>query len=274
MKNRNINLDIIRCCAFFLLVSIHFFLNTGFYNTVVDCNRMYIAMGIRTISMLCIPLFLILTGYLKVEKEYNKKYYSSLIKIIFVYILSMIFNYTFFHYYEQGNLTFASLIQDIFSFKDSAWYIDMYIGLYLLSPFLNKIFLNSSVKEQKILIVSLFFIVSIPSVLNIWNFNYGLEWFKHPYMDSNYLKLIPNWWGLLYPLLYYFIGCYIKKNNIEIKTKKVCILFIASILISTLFNIYRSYNSVFCCYTFTDWRKLPKRYIINSFCYFNDKIEI
>lgn len=274
MKNRNINLDIIRCCAFFLLVSIHFFLNTGFYNTVVNCNRMYMAMGIRTISMLCIPLFLILTGYLKVEKEYNKKYYSSLIKIIFVYILSMIFNYTFFHYYEQGNLTFASLIQDIFSFKDSAWYIDMYIGLYLLSPFLNKIFLNSSVKEQKILIVSLFFIVSIPSVLNIWNFNYGLEWFKHPYMDSNYLKLIPNWWGLLYPLLYYFIGCYIKKNNIEIKTKKVCILFIASILISTLFNIYRSYNSVFCCYTFTDWRKLPKRYIINSFCYFNDKIEI
>lgn len=253
IKKRNINLDIIRDIAFFLLVSIHFFLNTGFYETAVNCNRMYVAVALRTISMLCIPLFLILTGYLKLEKEYNKKYYSSLIKIIIIYILSMIVNYTFFHYWENKNLFFRSMINDILSFRDSAWYIDMYIGLFLLSPFLNKLFLNLSTKEQKILIISLFAIVTLPTLLNIWNFNHGLQWFKHPSMDFNSTKLVPDWWGKLYPLLYYFIGCYLKRNTIKLKTKSILILLIASICISIIFNIYWSYNSIFGFYSFTDW---------------------
>lgn len=34
-KSRNINLDLIRCLAVFSVISVHFFLNTGFYDEEV-----------------------------------------------------------------------------------------------------------------------------------------------------------------------------------------------------------------------------------------------
>ena len=72
-ENRLYNLDIIRILAFILLVSVHFFLNTGFYTTTPTGIRFDIAVIFRNLSMSCIPLFLIITGYLHCDKEYNKK---------------------------------------------------------------------------------------------------------------------------------------------------------------------------------------------------------
>lgn len=41
-KVRNINVDIIKCIAVFLVVSVHFCFNNGFYETTISCPRMYI----------------------------------------------------------------------------------------------------------------------------------------------------------------------------------------------------------------------------------------
>lgn len=47
-KQRNINLDIIRCVAVFFVISVHFFLNNGFYSEIVVGKRMYIMVMMRT----------------------------------------------------------------------------------------------------------------------------------------------------------------------------------------------------------------------------------
>ena len=77
MKKRNINIDLIKCIAVFSVISVHFFLNTNFYNTPVVGNKMYIAVFFRTLFMICVPLFIITTGYLMKNKELNKKYYEN-----------------------------------------------------------------------------------------------------------------------------------------------------------------------------------------------------
>lgn len=80
-KVRNINVDIIKCIAVFLVVSVHFCLNNGFYEMTISCPRMYVMVCIRTFSMMCVPLFLLITGFLM-----NKKDINSLYNNFFIYV--------------------------------------------------------------------------------------------------------------------------------------------------------------------------------------------
>lgn len=72
MKKRNINLDIIRSIAVFSVLSVHFFLNNGFYTEIIKGKRMFVMFTMRTAFMICVPLFAILTGYLMNKKILSK----------------------------------------------------------------------------------------------------------------------------------------------------------------------------------------------------------
>ena len=61
---RNVNLDLTRCAAVFSVVAVHFFLNSGFYGTPIVGGKMLLSTILRTVFMVCVPLFLLLTGYL------------------------------------------------------------------------------------------------------------------------------------------------------------------------------------------------------------------
>lgn len=82
LAERNTNLDVIRCIAVFEVLSIHFFLNNGFYSTIVNSFEMYKQIFFRTFFMSCVPLFMILTGYLMSNKTLSLKYYFKISKII------------------------------------------------------------------------------------------------------------------------------------------------------------------------------------------------
>lgn len=68
-QNRNPAMDLIRCVALLCVVGVHFFMHTGFYEQTVQGVGMYIAMVLRTFLMVCVPLFLILSGYLMRTKN-------------------------------------------------------------------------------------------------------------------------------------------------------------------------------------------------------------
>lgn len=52
MKKRNINLDIIRSIAVFSVLSVHFFLNNGFYTEIIKGKRMFVMFTMRTAFMI------------------------------------------------------------------------------------------------------------------------------------------------------------------------------------------------------------------------------
>lgn len=64
---RDLGLDITRIIAFASVPSVHFFLNSGFYDTPVLGEKMYIMVIFRTLFMICVPLFMLLSGYLMSE---------------------------------------------------------------------------------------------------------------------------------------------------------------------------------------------------------------
>lgn len=69
-RERNCNLDIIRCVAVFTVICVHFFLNSEYYTYPIVGERMYIMTFICTAARVCVPLFLLLTGYLMRQKHF------------------------------------------------------------------------------------------------------------------------------------------------------------------------------------------------------------
>lgn len=241
MKKRNINLDLIRVCAIFSVISVHFFLHTGFYEINIHGLQSFILILFRTLFMICVPLFLLLTGYLMNKKTLSKKYYFGIIRIIFIFIVAKIGYLLVDKFYFNNIDSFLTLLRHIFSYSSSyyndySWYVNMYIGLFLLIPFLNLIYNNLTNKKQKqILIITLVFLTSVATVT-----------FKG-------LTIFLDWWSGFYPLTYYFIGAYICEYGFNIKKGFTVLLLVLVLLMSTIFYFMISYNKTFVTKTFTEY---------------------
>lgn len=252
---RNINLDIIRTVAVFSVLSVHFFLNTDFYNTPILGKKLYAATIIRTGFMVCVPLFLVLTGYLMNKKKLSKAYYSGIKKTIIIYILSTLCIIAFHAIVLNERFTLFDVLINITSFKQYSWYIEMYIGLFLLIPFLNLIYNNLSGKKEKlILILTLLTLTTLPSLLNTFDFT-ASHWLFNPASSVNYQKLVPAWWVNLYPLTYYFTGAFIQEyqDDFRMPLKRNFMLFCVSVILMGSYSYYRSYNSNFIWGSWCSW---------------------
>lgn len=196
-KKRNPNLDLIRCIAVFCVIAVHFFKNTGYYKLPLVGGQMFFIEYMRTTFMVCVPLFLLLTGYLMNKKELNLKYYKGILHTLGIYFVTSIFCIVYQCYVLGDLLSLKYIITGILSFTANpySWYIQMYIGLFLLIPFLNTIYNGlKSKKEKQILILTFFTLVTLSTLLGTVKIN-----------------CISSWWSGIYPLMYYFIGCYLRE---------------------------------------------------------------
>ncbi len=236
MTKRVIGLDIIRALAVFFVISVHFFLHSGFYEVPTYGKTLIIAHMVRWLFFTCVPLFLLLTGYLQWKKEPNKKYYKSIIHILLIYIFISIFCLFFRKIYMDDQSSILQLILGIFQFKTCgySWYINMYIGLFLLIPFLNILYHNLQSKKQKqLLILTLLFLTSVSTLGSGFVIN------------NNSLNLLPDWWKGIYPITYYYLGVYIREYQPSIKTLKNIGLILLFLILQTIISYFSSYGEAF-----------------------------
>ncbi len=247
-QNRDVSLDVIRTLAFLLVVSVHFFLNSGFYDVPVYGKGMYVLSVICSNCMICVPLFLLLSGYLMGNKTVSRKYYSGIVKVLVIYLLASIFSLLYKEYYlgQDYSLKSGLLATLNYTGADYSWYIEMYIGLFLMIPFLNIIYNNLTSKKYKLILIgSLLILTGLPGVLNSFDL-YTEGFWSNPATAVNYFNpLIPDWWENLYPFTYYFAGRYIREYGIPIKLKfRIPLFFACGILVGT-YNFYRSFGAGF-----------------------------
>ena len=290
LERRNTSLDILRIVAAFTVLSVHFFLHNGFYsesvtgmgpiegivNSIATGNGdslhgplMFLAVAMRTLFGICVPLFMILTGYLMSKKELKKGYYKGIRKTVIIFVLAtfacMIFKSI--HETPEANAAFHSFnfgamfdaiartnkynfINYLFSILDFtganySWYIEMYIGLFLIAPFLNLAYNKLGSKRHKqILVVTMVCLTILPTLLNIFNFQ-SAEWWVTPTSSDEFQKLIPAYWLGLYPITYYFAGAYLREYGLRLKTVTAAVLLVGILLASTVFNWFRSYGGAF-----------------------------
>lgn len=238
---RNPALDIIRCFAFLFVVSVHFFANSGYYNEIISGPRFYIMTLMRCFFMICVPLFMILSGYLMCNKTISKSFYKKIFYIISIYLLSSFCCILYRVLILKESFSLGALVNGFFDYSNApyAWYVEMYIGLFLMCPFLNLIYNNlKTKKEKKILLGTFLLITAAPQVVN------------------NYIEFLPNWWISIYPITYYFIGCYLREYKLNISCKKIALLSFILFIINGTFNYYRSYNTIFNCGVWQEYSSL------------------
>lgn len=220
-KPRNINIDIIKVLASFSVIGVHFFLNTGFYEEVISGPVGFAAVVLRTCFMMCVPLFIISTGYLMINKEPTKEYFFKIWHVLVPYfVCSCLCMFWRIGVFNQG-YSLYTFFRAIFDFTASSysWYVEMYIGLYLLIPFINVVCSGISKQQYRWFLVVLLIICSVPS---LFNFN-----------D----KLFPNWWAdTLYPVLYYVGGGYLRKYGIPTQPGKALLFYISALMIFSAGN--------------------------------------
>lgn len=237
MKKRNINIDLIKCVAVFSVISVHFFANVWLYKNVINSTNMYIGIFFRTLFMICVPLFIITTGYLMKNKTLSKKYYLGVLRVLIIYLLDAFIYLGYNTIYNGESFSIRHIIKNILNFDIGySWYIKMYLGLFLLIPFINLIYNNLKNKKQKqVLILTMLVLTSFQGIFNI----------KY--------NLIPDWWISIYPLTYYFIGCYLKEYKINLNKYLNILLFFIVLIISSIINLYFSKGNYFVWGIYNDW---------------------
>ena len=225
-SKRNINIDIIKVVSLLLVIGVHFFLYTGYYSINYSItNSIFIVL--RNICMACVPLFIIVTGYLNRNKVWSKKYYLNIGRVYLLYSLAMFILTLVDNKYVINTTLFKTALINILNYKYYGWYITMYVGLMLLTPIINLAFKNMDESMRKYAVINIILAISIPVTLVDLFSNVRYSILAH---------ILPNWWYYTWPLMYYIIGVAFAYNKNAIKDffKKTRLLFLLTLIISTL----------------------------------------
>lgn len=258
---RDIGLDITRIVAFVSVPCVHFFKDTQFYSTPVLGVRMYIMCVMRTMFMVCVPLFILLSGYLMSNRDIplSRKgiaaHIAKTAKLFATYALATVVILAYRRWGMKEDITLLKGLLNILDFQQYSWYVNMYLGLYLMMPFLNALWRALEGREaQRTLLGALLLLTVLPSVLNIYDFVTEGALLR-PWLTQTRYGLVPDWWRNIYPITYYYIGAYVRRNVAvkRLNTWKLLAFFCTSVVFFGLFNIWRSYSIKFAEGPWEDW---------------------
>ena len=249
--------DLVRITACFTVLSVHFFLNNGFYSEPVEGAPMFIMVLMRSAFMVCVPLFLLLTGYLMRNKKLEKGYYAKGAKTLGVYVLAsaacIIYKLA---YLKTGEPLKAVLSVLNYTGAPYAWYIEMYFGLFLLIPFLNILYHGLPGRNAKrALLGTLLFLTALPLVLNVYVVT-DAAWWAMPSASTAYQQIIPQWWRGVYPLTYYYLGAYIGEYGVRLPAASGRLVTLSALLLNGIYNYWRSRGGKFVWGVWNDWGSL------------------
>ena len=120
-KQRSCNLDVIRIFAFLCVVSVHFFLNTNFNSQMIGRKLMLIPVAARSFFLICVPLFLLLSGYLMKNKTFSKSYYLKLFQTLGIYVLASIACAVYAFLSNRESFSFRDAAAGVLSFRTAPY---------------------------------------------------------------------------------------------------------------------------------------------------------
>lgn len=202
-RTRDFGLDLIRAAAAVLVLSVHFFMNDGFYDAPFQGAGMAASAVIRMACMTCVPLFMVLTGYLCVDRAWGRGYYRKLMPILLTYLLAAAVCLAFRWLWLGERFSALGALRRILDFSAApyAWYVEMYIGLFLLTPFLNAAWRGLEERGRRALLATLVVMTALPTVTNLAG------------------QVLPDWWTGVYPLTYYAAGAWLREHPVTVKKR-------------------------------------------------------
>lgn len=200
-KTYDAGIDLVRVVAMVMAFILHFYWENGFYYQPLTSAAMYFHTTLRELCFCCVPLFMMLTGYLKCGQEPRKGYYASLKPILICWFLLSALSGVYQYFTTGSPADLYAFITGITQFQTASysWYVNMYIGMLLVSPYINLCWNKLKTKEnhQKMLLTALL-VACVPATVNA------------------VIPLLPSYFIILWPFAYYLLGCYIRTWDLKL----------------------------------------------------------
>ena len=219
---RQLNFELLRVISMILILLHHYSLYGGLVDLESIGANKIVGLVINMGGKLGAIIFILISGYFMIEKSFKIK---KLLKLIFetifyslaIVLILMITNHT--------NFSIKIIIKSILPISyNQYWFITFYVGIYIFSPFINKLAASMNRKEYKILLfISCITLVVLPTIIISGDSFYN---------------------GFIYFIFLYLVGGYIRKYDIIVEKRKIRVI----ICIILLFMVF---CSVLCMYLST-----------------------
>lgn len=218
---RSVGIDFVKTIAVVLVFTFHFLFAVGFYQMRLEGAGMFVKTWIRWASAVCVPLFIVTTGYLQGTKKPTRGYYLKFAFPVSSYLLNACLLIIYLR------ICYGSISLDILRGLvnlDLYWYINMYFGLYLMIPLLNLAWNPFDKKGQEIILVTLTILTSLCTVTNGWTTGY---------------------WPALYPVLLYYTGAFIRRYRVQCSRWLLGVIYLAASLLAAIKCYFTLHGGVF-----------------------------
>ena len=195
-------IDIIKILACFLVITVHFFLHSGFYTTPISPAFGLPQIFVRYIAFCCVPLFMITTGYLMKNKTLSGRYYLGILRVLILYLVISAICLIFNHFWLGEVHTAWNVLHGILMYHAAqyGWYVEYYFSIFFIIPFLNAGYhALKNRREKTILLVTVILLTMVSQGLYIGK-SYDTQ-----------IRLLPGYFSRCYPIGYYLIGVYIRE---------------------------------------------------------------
>ena len=194
-QKRDANLDLLRITSMLLIVFLHSIDHSGVLemaDIVRGGVKLYVSFA-YAMCQVCVNCYVMLSGYYLVKSEFRlQKLLVLWMEVVFYsFTLKLLFMLTGREAFSELSLLscFAPFLTGRY------WFITIYVGLYLVFPFLNKLVYAMGKKEHALLNACLFVLFSLsisiyPAFKGMNSGNgWGLAWFVVLYLVAAWLRL-------------------------------------------------------------------------------------
>ena len=186
-KERNSNIELLRIIAMVMIVMHHYSIHGGLFGIEEISFNKYIGGIIYSGGKIGVNIFMLISGYFLIYSKFNiKKVLKLFFQVLFYSICFLFAGYIF-----KGECNNDVIKKSIFPITyGTYWFITIYIGIYFLSPFINK--LSKSLKQREFELILLIFIVLftiLQTDAGVSRYLGDLEWFIFMYMFGAYIRL-------------------------------------------------------------------------------------
>ena len=203
-KARAANLDLLRIVSMLLIIFLHSIDHSGVLENAANCGTgMYFYVRFTyCLCMVCVNIYIMLSGYFMVDSRFRlQKLVQLWMETAFYgFSLKLIFMLAGLDSFSIASL--ASCFLPILSGR--YWFLTIYVGMYLVSPFLNILIRAMDKKQHSLLNLCLFCVCSVwvsihPKFAGMNSGGgWGLTWFVVLYITAAWFRLYykPNGkWG-------------------------------------------------------------------------------
>lgn len=161
---RQSNFELLRIICMIMIITLHTLGHGGaLKNTNILSTNFFGAHFLKSLAIVAVNCYVIISGFFGINSKFKlKKVIDLYIQVLFYsIIISLLFWLTGIESINTG-----SILKSIFPITmQTWWFMSVYLVLYMLTPYINKLLKSLSFKEFNILLIILLFIFVIwPSV--------------------------------------------------------------------------------------------------------------